>query len=161
MIESVEAKLKDWFAGSNRVVIAGIGDSLRADDNVGPTIVQSLQGKVCSDVLLLECETVPESYILEIEQFKPSHVLLIDAAEMGSSVGSAKLVGAETIPKTSAISSHVLPLRVFCEYLEKTTSAKIALLLIQPKSMELREGLTPQVQAAAEKLTSVLLNLLQ
>jgi hydrogenase maturation protease len=87
-------------------------------------------------------------------------VLLIDAAEMGLSAGNAKLVGTETIPQTSAISSHVLPLRVFCEYLKKTTGAKIALLLIQPKSMELEEGLTPQVQAAAEKIISVLLSLL-
>jgi len=147
--------------GSKKVVVAGIGDSLRADDNFGPKIVEKLQNKVRKDILLLECETVPESYILNIEQFKPSHVLLIDAAEMGLQPGNSRLVGTETIPKTSAISSHVLPLRVFCEYLQNVTGAKIAMLLVEPKSMELKEGLTPEIQAEARKLTKVLLRLLR
>jgi hydrogenase 3 maturation protease len=157
----IETELKDWFSGAKKIVVAGIGDSFRSDDNVGPKIVEALKSKVRSDVLLLECETVPESYILDIEQFGPSHVLLIDAAEMNLEPGSAKIVGAETIPKTSAISSHVLPLRVFCEYLQKTTGAKIALLLVQPQSMALEECLTPQVQDAAEKLTKILVKLLK
>ncbi len=161
MLNNIETELKEWFSGAKKVVIAGIGDSLRSDDNVGPKIVEGLQNKVRGDVLLLECETVPESYILDIEQFGSSHVLLIDAAEMNLEPGRAKIVGAETIPKTSAISSHVLPLRVFCEYLQKATGAKIALLLVQPLSMELEEGLTPKVQASAEMLTKILANLLQ
>jgi hydrogenase 3 maturation protease len=157
----IETELNEWFMGSKKVVVAGIGDSLRADDNFGPKIVEKLQNKVRKDILLLECETVPESYILNIEQFKPSHVLLIDAAEMGLQPGNSRLVGTETIPKTSAISSHVLPLRVFCEYLQNVTGAKIAMLLVEPKSMELKEGLTPEIQAEARKLTKVLLRLLR
>jgi hydrogenase 3 maturation protease len=161
LLNDIETELKGWFFGAKKVVIAGIGDSLRSDDNIGPKIVEALQRKVRSEVLLLECETVPESYILDIEQFRPSHVLLIDAAEMNLEPGSAKIVGAETIPKTSAVSSHVLPLSVFCEYLQKATSAKIALLLVQPKSMDLEEGLTPEVQASADVLIKILANLLQ
>jgi hydrogenase 3 maturation protease len=159
--QNIEIELKDWFGGAKKVVVAGIGDSLRADDNVGPKIVEALQGKVGRDVLLLECETVPESYILDIEQFAPTHVLLIDAAELGLDAGNATLLAAEALPQTSAISSHGLSLRVFCEYLKKTTGTKVALLLVQPQSMELEEGLTPKVHATAKKLTAILLNLLQ
>jgi Ni,Fe-hydrogenase maturation factor len=38
--------------------------------------------------------------------------------------------------------------------------AKIALLLIEPKNAEFGEGLTPEIQGAAEKITTILLNLL-
>jgi hydrogenase 3 maturation protease len=159
--EDIETELKDWFAGAKKVVVAGIGNSMRSDDYVGPRIVEGLQGKVGCDVLLLECETVPESYILHIEEFKPTHVLLVDAAEMGLEVGDTKLLAAESLPQTPAISSHGLSLRVFCEYLKKTNDAKIALLLVQPESMEFDEGLTPKVQASAKKLTETLLTLLR
>jgi len=50
----------------------------------------------------------------------------------------------------------MLPLRIFCEYITKMTGAKIALLLIEPKNDEFGEGLTPEVQAAAEKIANML-----
>jgi Ni,Fe-hydrogenase maturation factor len=53
----------------------------------------------------------------------------------------------------------MLPLRIFCEYITSTTKAKIALLLIEPGNVEFGEGLTPEVQAAAEKITKMLLKL--
>ena len=52
----------------------------------------------------------------------------------------------------SAVTTHLLPLRIFCEYIKQATGAKIASLLIEPKSMEFGEGLTEEVQAAAERV---------
>jgi hydrogenase 3 maturation protease len=160
MPQDIEKKLQDWFADANRVVVAGIGNPIRRDDNVGLRIVEWLEGKVRSSVRLLECESVPESYLLDIEQFRPSHILLIDAATLGNKPGEASLVEFGEVASFSAISSHMLPLRLFCEYITKSTGAKIRLLLVEPMSMEFGEGLSPQVQATAEKLTKILLTLL-
>jgi hydrogenase 3 maturation protease len=160
MAEVVGRELKDWFAGARNVVVAGIGNPIRGDDYVGLKIVQDLQGKVPGNVCLLECETVPESYLLDIEKFHPTHVLLIDAAVLGRKPGDASLLGLDEVPSFSAVSSHVLPLRLFCEYTKKVTHANVGLLLIEPQSMEFGEGLSPMVQATAEKLTKILLKLL-
>ena len=160
MADKIEKDLADWFAGAKRVVIAGVGNDVRQDDGVGLKVVEALQGKVRENVCLIECETVPESYLLDIEQFKPTHVLLIDAAYLGLKPGEVSLMDAEAIANVSAITTHVLPLRIFCEYVKKTTGAKIALLLVEPKSFELWEGLSPEVEAAAERITKVLLGLL-
>ncbi len=160
MTQDIEKRLQDWFAGSNRVVIAGIGNPIRRDDNVGLKIVEGLQGKVRGNVYLLECETVPEGYLLDIEEFNPSHVLLIDAAVLGNKPGQASLVEFGDVASFSTISSHMLPLRLFCEYIAKSTGAKIRLLLVEPKSMEFGEGLSPNIQATAENLTKILLTLL-
>ena len=152
--------LERWLAGAERVVVAGIGNPIRTDDFVGVKIVQDLEGKVSEKIHLLECETVPESYLEPIIEFNPTHVLLIDAAFLGLKPGAARLIDPERIADFPAVTTHMLPLRIFCEYITKMTGAKIALLLIEPKNAEFGEGLTPEVQAAAERITTVLLKLL-
>jgi hydrogenase 3 maturation protease len=153
----LQKELEKWFANRGKVVVAGIGNPIRMDDFVGVKIVQDLQGKVPKNVSLIECETVPESFMDEIVQLKPSHVLLIDAAVMELKPGEVRLFDAEKVTSFPAISTHMLPLRVFCEYITQLAGAKIALLLIEPGNTAFGEGLTPQVQEAAEKITEVLL----
>lgn len=148
--------LKKWFVDAERVVVAGIGNPIRRDDFVGVKIAQDLIGKVSDKVQLLECETVPESSLQEIVDLNPSHVLLIDAAVLGLKPGETRLVFPERIADFPAITTHVLPLRIFCELIANMTKAKIALLLIEPENTEFGEGLTPKVQAAADKMVNIL-----
>jgi hydrogenase 3 maturation protease len=157
---SIQDALEKWFADAEKVVVAGIGNPIRKDDFVGVKIVQDLTGNVSDKVHLLECETVPESFMQEIVDLKPSHVLLVDAAFLGLKPGETRLIFPEQVTDFPAITTHMLPLRIFCEYITKMTEAKIALLLIEPENTEFGEGLTPTVQAAAEKITKILLELL-
>jgi len=159
--DSIQDALEKWFTDADRVVIAGIGNPIRRDDFVGVKLVQDLKGKISDEVRLLECETVPESYMQEIVDINPSHVLLIDAAILGLKPGETRLVFPEQITDFPAITTHVLPLRIFCEYITRMTEAKIALLLIEPEDTEFGEDLTPTVQAAAENVVAVLRKLLR
>ncbi len=154
-------ELRKWLTGSERTVIAGIGNPIRTDDLVGVRIIRDLQGKVSRDVVLIECETIPESYLQEIVELEPSHVLLVDAAVLGLTPGEAMLIKPEQITDFPAITTHVLPLRIFCEYITKATKAKISLLLIQPKSVDFGEELTPEVEASARRITSLLVEILE
>jgi hydrogenase 3 maturation protease len=130
------------------------------DDFVGVKIVQDLRGKVSREVYLIECETVPESFIQQIIDFDPTHILLIDAAEMGLNPGCSRLVGPEKLDMFPPFSTHLLPLRMFCEYLSKTTKAKIILLLIEPEQVDFGEGLTLAVNVTAKKIVNVLIRIL-
>jgi hydrogenase 3 maturation protease len=154
---NLEKVLKEWLAKHGKIAVAGIGNPIRMDDFVGVKIVQDLQSKVPKNVHLIECETVPESFMDEIVQLKPSHVLLIDAAVMELKPGEVRLFDVEKVTSFPAISTHMLPLRVFCEYITQLTGAKIALLLVQPGDTEFGEGLTTEVQEAAEMVTGILL----
>lgn len=153
-------ELQKWLSTPKRILIAGIGNPIRSDDSVGIKIIQDLQGKTSAKINLLECETVPESFIDEIVEFKPTHVLLIDAALMGLKPGEMRLLNTEKITNFPAISTHMLPLPVFCEFIAKLTGAKIALILIEPKNTEMGEGLTAEVQNSVERVVRLLLNLL-
>jgi hydrogenase 3 maturation protease len=153
---NIEVDLKNWLSNAQKVVVAGIGNPLRKDDFVGIEIVRNLRNRVSQFVYLIECETVPESFIEPITEFKPTHILLIDAAMLNLNPGSSKLIEPSQMMKHPAISTHALPLRIFCEYLAKTTDAKIALLVIQPKDTDFGEGLTSKLRETAATLTNLL-----
>ena len=155
----IHKPLKDWFAGANKIVIAGIGNPIRRDDFVGVKVIQNLEGKISKNIQLIECETVPESFLEPMIEFNPSHVLLIDAAILGSEPGDISLIDPESVAEVPAVTTHMLPLRIFCEYITKMTGAKIALLLVEPEDTDFGEGLTTKVQAAAEKIAKTLLEI--
>lgn len=155
-----EQTLKKWFSGAKKVVLAGIGNPLRKDDFVGVKVVKDLENKVSRNVFLIECETVPESFIQQIIDFNPTHILLIDAAVLGLKPGSLKLINPKQLEMIPAFSTHMLPLRIFCEYLSKMTNAKIALLLVEPRATEFGEGLTHEVETSADDIVNALLEVL-
>ncbi|MFQ6065416.1 MAG: hydrogenase maturation peptidase HycI [Candidatus Bathyarchaeia archaeon] len=155
-----EERLRAWLLDARRIVIAGIGNPLRKDDFVGVEVVKNLQNKVSPSVYLIECETVPESFIEPITAFKPTHILIIDAAILNLKPGSSRLIKTDQMVEQLAISTHALPLRIFCEYLAKTTGAEIALLAIQPEDSRFGEGLTTELKKTSAKLTNLLLKIL-
>jgi hydrogenase 3 maturation protease len=157
---SLQEELRKWLSGAKRVVIVGIGNPIRMDDFVGVKIVQDLRGKVSEKVMLIECEAVPESYIQQITDFKPTHVLLIDAAILGLEPGEPRLMKPEQLADLAAFSTHMLPLRIFCEYLTNTAKANVALILIQPKQTDFGEELTPLVKDSGERIAGILLGIL-
>ena len=149
--------MREWFRGAERVVVAGIGNPIRMDDFAGVKIVQDLKGQVSDKVMLIECETVPESFLQQIIDFKPTHILLIDAAILGLPSGASQLMTPDQLKDFPAFSTHMLPLRIFCEYLARTARAKIALLLIQPKRTDFGEGLTNEMFSSTRNLVNILL----
>ena len=106
-------------------------------------------------VLLLECETVPENFGTPIRDFNPTHIILVDAAQLNLKPGSSRLVTQDRIVGLS-ISTHSLPLNVFAKYLESITHAKVILLAIQPKNVNFGEPLTRELDEAADELAGIL-----
>ncbi len=158
--EEIEGDLKIWLSNAQRVIVAGIGNPLRKDDFVGVEIVRKLKNQVSKFVRLIECEDVPESFIEPIVEFKPTNILIIDAALLGLKPGTSKLIEVSELIGQPPVSTHALPLRIFCEYLTKTTGAKIALLIMQPKDTSFGEGLTSKLRETATSLTNLLLKFL-
>jgi len=155
-------KLEEWLKDAKRIVVVGIGNELRKDDFVGVKIVKTLKGQVPKNVMLIESETVPESFIESIVEFHPTHVLLIDAGLLKLEPGEMRLIKTSELPSptSSPISTHALPLQLFCEFVQEATNTRLALILIQPRDADFGEGLSAEVENAALKLTKNLLRLL-
>jgi len=157
----VQKDLHNWFLNAQKIVLAGIGNPIRKDDFVGVRIIQNLTGKTAKNVFLIECETVPESFIQQIIDFNPSHILLIDAAILGLKPGESRLIEPEKLTCSSSYSSHMLPLRIFCEYVSQMSKADIGLLLIEPENTDFGEELTPELDAAAKSISRILVQILR
>lgn len=151
--------LKQWFIGARRIVIVGVGNPIRRDDNIGVEIVKGLEGKVPESVLLVKSETIPEEYVGPIVDFKPTHILIIDAALLNLNPGTAKLIESVKASRVP-ISTHFLPIQIFYEYLTKMTGAKIAMLLIQPKDTSFGEGLTRELQLTKRRLSGHIIGII-
>lgn len=153
---NIEQELRKWLEGAERVVVAGIGNPIRSDDFVGVKIVQGLKAKVPGRVMLIECEMVPEAYLQQITEFEPTHVLLVDAAILALRPGESRLVEPSKLADFQALSTHMLPLRLFCECINASTKAKISLLLVQPGNTDFGEEMTDDVKVVAQEITAIL-----
>lgn len=140
-----------------RLVIMGIGNTLRTDDAIGIIIVKDLRSKVQGNVKVIECEMVPENYFAEIKKYKPTHVLVIDAAHFEAEPGNAKIIPSDMISST-ALSTHAMPLSLFMKLIIDDTKAQVILLGIQPDSTKFGEGLSPKLLKAAPEIANAVIN---
>lgn len=156
----LETKLRRWLEGCQRVSILGIGNLLRSDDAVGLVLVQLMQEKVPDSVNLLNCETVPENFIGQVEAFQPTHVLLIDAAEFGGAPGDARLFSPERVVGIT-LSTHAISLSLLAKIIEDRTRARVRILGVQPKVLEFGETLSSELKEASKGISKALIRVLK
>jgi hydrogenase 3 maturation protease len=153
-----ESELKKWLQECTKLAVLGIGNPLRGDDALGLMVLKLLRGRVPKSVRLIDCRVMPENFTGEVRRFKPSHVLLVDAASFNAKPGVVRLVPPEEVGGV-AVSTHALPLSLFAEVVQKTVKAKVLLLGVQPERVEFLEGLTPEVEKAVKKVAETLARL--
>lgn len=135
------------------MTLLGIGNPLRKDDGLGSYLVGLLKEKASRSVKVLDCGSVPENFTYVVRKFNPTHILMIDAAELSVKPGEVRFVPIERI-RGLAISTHTLPLHVLAKYLRQTVRTRIALLAVQPKEIAFEMGLTPEIARATKDIAS-------
>ncbi|MHA2428997.1 MAG: hydrogenase maturation peptidase HycI [Candidatus Hermodarchaeia archaeon] len=152
---SWQQRLTAAFSNAAKVTIMGIGNDLKADDGIGPYVIEQLQNRNPSHIELINASTVPENFLSHLIESHPQLILLIDAALMQAEPGTIKLIDKETIGGV-AFSSHQLPLTFFIEYLENNITTTILILGIQPYSDEFTQPISDSVQQAASEIITTL-----
>jgi hydrogenase 3 maturation protease len=94
--------------------------------------------------------TVPESITGPIRRYQPEHVIFLDAADMGARPGTIAVIEPEKI-QASLLSTHVLPLSVVMDYLERETGAGVTLMGIQPNLTGFDKDLSGSDRAYLER----------
>ena len=150
----MKQELTEFLLGYKKLVILGIGNDLKGDDALGTFIVRNLN-KPSHKIVSIDGGIVPENFTGAIKKENPTHILLVDAVDMRKAPGSVRMVHKEEISKYS-ISTHSMPISFLINYLENGTGAKIALLGIQPQSMELGQEMTAEVKKSANNVLSML-----
>ncbi|HNX91253.1 MAG TPA: hydrogenase maturation protease, partial [Candidatus Omnitrophota bacterium] len=99
--------------------------------------------------------TAPESVTGEIKKNKPTHLVIIDAADMGAKPGVAGLIEAKDVTGAS-FSTHMLPLKIFLQYLSLFLKCEVVIIGIQPKSLSFGKPCSAIVDKTAKKLAEII-----
>jgi hydrogenase 3 maturation protease len=154
-----EVHLEERLSGARRVAVVGIGDVLLPRDRLGMLAAEAISDLHLPGVGVFLAGTVPESMTGPIRRFRPDHVLFLDAAEMGTPPGTVAVIEPEGIHAT-LFSTHVLPLSVVMEFLEKDARTRVTLVGIEPDTRAEGEKPTPREEEGVQRLLAVLKKIL-
>jgi len=156
-MQNLTNKLKSNLDGAKRIAILGVGSELRADDNAGMLIAQELerssrQINKTIDLKVFLGHTAPENLSGEIRKFEPTHVVIIDTADIGKKPGEIAVFGPEDSGGIS-FSTHKLPIKVLAQYLTQSMDCKIIIIGIQPKTLEFGRDVSREVGASIKEIS--------
>jgi len=151
--EDVETELVKRLQGVQRLAVVGIGDELHPADRLGILAARAIEAMVLPGVHVFLAGTVPESMTAPIRRYRPDHILLLDAAEMGRPPGTFAVLGADAV-QGMGLSTHALPLTVMMDYLEKDVGSRVTLVGIQPDTSGARTEPTPVEMHAISRLVT-------
>ncbi|MFC2045495.1 hydrogenase maturation protease, partial [Chloroflexota bacterium] len=104
--------LKKELYGWRRVVILGLGNELGGDDQSGLLAVREIKQVLPGDITgvdIFETGIAPENYTGVLRNLLPSHVIIIDSAQIGERAGYTTIINSESIQELIP-STHSLPL---------------------------------------------------
>ncbi|MDD5044562.1 MAG: hydrogenase maturation peptidase HycI [Candidatus Omnitrophica bacterium] len=149
-MQNLKNQLKNKLKNTSRAAVLGIGSELRADDAVGMLVARELQ-KAAGENSRIKCFLAgasPENFTGEIKKFNPTHVIIVDAAQLEKSAGEARLIEEEEINGVS-FSTHRLPTKILIDYLKSSLRCEFVVIGIQPKTLKFGEPVSPEAARAA------------
>jgi hydrogenase 3 maturation protease len=153
MSSSWTKEVRAALAPRGRTLVITLGSTLRADDGVGPYVYEHVKFSR-PDLRLLDAGTTPESVAQTAIDWKPDKVILIDAAHFQGRAGELRVIPLSAINQNTVISTHSFPLSVTFSIVKEDTGAELVVVGVQAKSLDYKEGLSPEVEETASKLSS-------
>ncbi|MCL6451665.1 MAG: hydrogenase 3 maturation endopeptidase HyCI [Acetobacteraceae bacterium] len=165
-VEAALLELEAALAGAARVAVVGVGQELHRDDGAGMRAARLLAGRPFSArgggtaapgpaAAVFLGGVAPENQTGALRRFNPSHVVLIDAADLGRAPGTVELIPSARIGGVT-FSTHTLPLRFLARFLEESLGCRVVVVGIQPRNLGFGKGLSPEVEAACRRLAKAL-----
>lgn len=155
--------LKDKLQGFSKITIIAIGSELRGDDAAGLLVARELEkNKLFADkskFQILYTHTAPENFTGEVKKFCPSHIIMIDAAQMGKDFCEASIIENEKINSTS-FSTHSLPIKIMVDYMKDEIGAETVIIGIQPGNIKFGSGISDKFKKAAKKVADEIIKAL-
>ena len=153
----LQIRLEEALSGWEQTAIIGIGNELGYDDSLGLVAAHRLRETFLGipRVEVLAAGTAPENFTGLLRRLSPSHILIIDAAEMGEAAGTIQLVDVDRMVEVLP-STHTLSLKMLAKYLEEEIGSKVIIIGIQPKELSFGTVVSEQVGDSVSDLVHLL-----
>ena len=144
-----------------RTVIFGIGNTLMADDGAGVRVLELLTD-IPDNVELVEMATGGMTLLHYFDGVDKA--IIVDAVDFGGKPGEVRIFKPEDVDsiKTVGYSLHDLDILKVLELATRmgTLPGEVFIAAIQPASLEMGKGLSPEVEGALGELARKILDLL-
>lgn len=162
---NLPATLRKRLSGAPRLAVLAIGSRLRGDDAAGLLAADALAAarksrRPRTRLKIFFGETVPENLTGEIRRFRPTHLVLLDAADFGRRAGTVQLIEPEATRSNPSLSTHALPIHLLTDYLRDSLGCKVFIIGIQPASSRFDAAPSAAVQRAARRVAAAILKAL-
>lgn len=132
--------------------VLGLGEELKADDGVGKYVIDRLEAKGSKHVLIYS--PVPENAFTRLRKGIDA-LTIVDAADFSGRPGELRIV--KEFKERDRLSTHSTSLSNIVKYIRDSIGIKdITLVLIQAKSLEFGEEMSPEVKEAGNKIVDLL-----
>jgi len=161
-MQKLAAILKQKLKDADKVAILGIGSYLRGDDAAGIIACEQIKKKhgESSKVNVLIGATAPENLTGEIINLNPSHLIIVDSADLNLQPGQISIINPQEIEGPS-FSTHSLPLKVMMDYLHQFCDCEFIFIGIQPKNIEMKSELSKELKQAISKFVKTFITILK
>jgi len=140
-----------FLKAAARVVIIGMGNELRGDDAVGLQVIRLLKPYENDRLTVFEGHMMPETFVAPACAKKPTHLLIVDAAELGGPPGTWRLLTSDELDE-SIFTTHSIPTTAMATEIQHRCGSQVMFLGIQPKQREITLSLSKECQQAARDI---------
>ncbi|MCX5697107.1 MAG: hydrogenase 3 maturation endopeptidase HyCI [Candidatus Omnitrophica bacterium] len=156
-MRQLKARLKNKLKGAKRIAFVGVGSELHGDDVAGILVARQIKDfpsrkKTSVKFKVFLGHTAPENISGQIREFKPTHIVIIDAADVGAKAGNIIMFDPQDEAEVGMSSTHRLPLRILAGYLKASIGCQALIIGIQPKIIDFGQDACLQVRRAAQKV---------
>lgn len=137
-----------------KVVIVGIGNTLKGDDGFGPALIEKLNGKVKAS--LIDAGPAPENYTGKIIKEKPDTILLVDACHLELQPGKYQILKPNEILK-SGFTTHDMSPTLFMDYVGSQTKANIYMLGVEPENISLGSEMSDKIKNVLHETSEMIM----
>jgi hydrogenase maturation protease len=153
-------QLRELAGAGSRVVLLGVGNTLRADDGFGPALVHRLDA-AGTRAVCIDAGTTPENQTAPVARAEPDAVVILDTADSGAEPGSLSLMDAARISGCGCATTHSISLALLADYVRRETGAEVALLAVQPAVISFGAEMGEEVRRALDRAETALLEALE
>jgi hydrogenase 3 maturation protease len=153
-LQTLTARLRQ----AREIAVLAVGSDLNGDDGVALRVVELLEPHVGDGKTLhtFVGATAPENCTGPIRRLNPSHLIVIDAADVGKPPGTIEWIDTARLTGIT-FCTHALPLNVIIDYILKSCpECEVIVLGVQPQRLDFAQPLTAPVEAAARAIAAAL-----
>ncbi|MEW5937434.1 MAG: hydrogenase maturation protease [Candidatus Thermoplasmatota archaeon] len=153
-------EISSFLSSVRKLVVIGLGNELRSDDAVGLEVVRSLKKHEGAGLRVFEAHTAPDAFIAPVCRAAPTHVLILDAAELGAEPGAWRLLGEEEIAE-GLFTTHTIPVTEVAGELRRRCACAVGIIGMQPCARGAGTALSDAARRAVREVSDAILDALR